>query len=267
MNNLFFPAMQELAERVAGSSHLLLCVDYDGTLTPIVEDPGSALLQAPVKDLLEALARRNDVDVAIISGRALRELQELVGVAGLIYAGNHGMEIRGPAFGFVEPAAKAVARALHELGLDLSRKLGHIQGALVEDKGLTLSVHHRRVAPVDAEGVWRTVLRAVEPMSDCFHVTPGAKVYEVRPLVHWNKGAAVGWIREKLGVAEALVIYIGDDATDEDAFAALSDNVVTIRVGDSAATTVAHYLLPSPAEVHGFLRWVHELVDEKKGER
>lgn len=133
----------------------------------------------------------------------------------------------------------------------------------VEDKGLTLSIHHRRVAPVDIEEVWHTVLRAVEPMSDFFHVTPGAKVYEVRPLVRWNKGAAVAWIREKLGIADALVMYIGDDATVEDAFAALSDSAVTIRVGDSAATTAAHYLLPSPAEVHGFLQWVYDLSQEK----
>ena len=104
-------------------------------------------------------------------------------------------------------------------------------------------------------------------MSDCFHVSHGAKVYEVRPLVRWNKGAAVAWIREKLARADALVMYIGDDATDEDAFAALSGNAVTIKVGDSAATTAAHYLLPSPAEVSGFLRWVHGLLQENKSER
>jgi trehalose-phosphatase len=267
MNNLFFPAMQEVAQRIERSPHLLLALDYDGTLTPIVDDPGRALLSAPMRELIQAMARRHDVDVALVSGRSLRDLQELVGIADIIYAGNHGMEIRGPAFSFIEPTAKAVARALHELGLELAKKLGHIHGVFVEDKGLTLSIHHRRVAPVDAEEVWHTVLRAVEPMSDCFHVTHGAKVYEVRPLVRWNKGAAVAWIREKLGIADALVTYIGDDATDEDAFAVLGDDAVTIKVGDSAATTAAHYLLPSPAEVRGFLHWVHVLLQEQRGER
>ena len=128
MNNLFFPAMQDVAERIARAPHVLLALDYDGTLTPIVDDPGRALLPAPTREVLEAMARRYDVDVAVVSGRSLRDLQHLVGVANVIYAGNHGMEIRGPAFSFIEPTAKAVAQALHELGLDLAKKLGHIPG-------------------------------------------------------------------------------------------------------------------------------------------
>jgi trehalose-phosphatase len=262
MINLYFPAMQEVADRVARAPHVLLALDYDGTLTPIVDDPGRALLQTPTREVIESMAQQGGVDVAIISGRALKDLQRLVGIPGLLYAGNHGMEIKGPALNFIEPTANVASAAMHELGLELAELLAHIPGVFVEDKGLTLSIHHRRVAPVDAEEVWRTVLGAVERVSDRFHVTPGAKVYEVRPLVRWNKGAAVTWIREQLRIPDTLVIYIGDDFTDEDAFAALSRIAVTVRVGDSA-TTAAHYLLPSPAEVHAFLSWVHELLQEK----
>jgi trehalose-phosphatase len=112
MNNLFFPAIQAVAEHTTRAPHLLLGLDYDGTLTPIVEDPSRALLKAPTRHLLESMARRNDMDIAIISGRALGDLQKLVSVPNVIYAGNHGMEIRGPAFSFVEPAANAVTQAL-----------------------------------------------------------------------------------------------------------------------------------------------------------
>lgn len=263
MTNHFFPGMQEVGERVHQAPRVFLALDYDGTLTPIVDDPADALLAAPMRQLLGELARRRDVDMAIVSGRALADLQDVAGISGPIYAGNHGMEINGRGISFVEPVAHASAQALHEIRRDLTEKLRHIPGALIEDKGLTLSIHHRRVAPIDAAEVWQTVLRAVEPLSDRFHVTPGAKVYEVRPLVRWDKGAAVKWIKERLGLRDALVMYIGDDATDEDAFVALDGSAVTIKIGDSAATTAARYLLPSPAEVYGFLQWIHELLQEK----
>jgi trehalose 6-phosphate phosphatase len=260
---LFFPGIQDIGNRILASSHALLALDYDGTLTSIVDDPAQALLAPPVRQVLAELARRSDVAVAIVSGRALVDLQELVGILDLIYAGNHGMEISGPSMRFIEPGAQASAQAFGELAVELANKLRHISGAFVEDKGLTLSIHYRRVAAVDAEEVSHTVRRAVEPVKDRFHVTTGSKVYEVRPLVPWNKGAAVTWIMERLEIPDALVIYIGDDATDKDAFAALRGNAVTIKVGDTAAATTAHYRLPSPADVYDFLRWTNDVLQMK----
>jgi trehalose-phosphatase len=254
--------MQEVGERIRGSAHLLVGLDYDGTLTPIVDEPAHALLPTSMRQAIWALTRRDDVAVAVISGRSQGDLQELVGIPGVIYAGNHGLEISGPGLSFIEPGARAASQDLHNLAQTLARKLHHIQGALVEDKGLTLSVHHRRVAAVDGEEVWRSVHEVVASQRDRFHVTLGDKVYEVRPLLRWNKGSALAWIKERLNKPDSLVIYIGDDKTDEDVFQALGEEAVTMRVGDSVPTA-ARFLVPDPATVQQFLHWVNELREKE----
>lgn len=263
MTETFFPAMHGVAEPIRQAEHLLLGLDYDGTLTPIVDDPALALLSKAMRQLIWALTQRDDITVALISGRAQADLQKLVGIPGAIYAGNHGLEISGPGVSYLEPTARAAMSKLHALGQDLAKKIGAVQGAFVEDKGLTLSVHHRRVAPVDAAEVCRVVHQTVATHEE-FHITLGDKVYEVRPRVSWNKGSAVSWIKMQLGKPDTLVIYVGDDATDEDAFQSLGDGAVTIRVGDLAATS-ARFLLPDPATVQHFLEWILELRSGESG--
>ncbi|HZZ82120.1 MAG TPA: trehalose-phosphatase [Gemmataceae bacterium] len=267
MTSNFFPAMRPLEDQVQRAGHVLFALDYDGTLTPIVEDPMHAVLPPPTRELLGSLARFKDVSVAIMSGRIIKDLRELVALNELIYVGNHGVEIEGPRFRFTEPAASVAAPELHQLGIDLAEILSHIPGAVVEDKGLSIGIHHRQVAPVDAEEVWQRVLRAIDPIKDRLQLTAGAKIYEIRPRVSWNKGDTVNWIRNRLELPNTLVIYAGDDITDEDAFAVLGNDAVTIKVGDSAATTTAQYLLPSPAEVHGFLHWMHDMIEEKTSKK
>ncbi len=241
-------------------------LDYDGTLTPIVDEPAHALLPTHTRAAILALTRRDDVSVAIVSGRTYEDLQELVGVPGVIYAGNHGLEISGPGIGFIEPAARAASRELHILAQNIAKKLHHIQGAYVEDKCLTLSVHHRRVASVDADEVFRLVHEIVNTQNDRFHVLSGNKVLEIRPQVRWNKGAAITWIKDQVGKPGTLVVYIGDDTTDEDAFRALGDAAVTIKVGDTAKTA-ARFFLADPETVQHFLQWVIELRAEMATEK
>jgi trehalose 6-phosphate phosphatase len=258
MNNPYFPGMQGVGERILRANNLLLGLDYDGTLTPIVDEPAHALLPTPMRQAIWALTQRDDVAVAVISGRAHGDLQDLVGIPGVIYAGNHGMEISGPGMSFIEPDAKASSQDLRILAQILAKKLRHIPGTLVEDKGLTLSVHHRRAAPVDGEEVWRTVHEVVASRRERFHVTLGDKVYEVRPRLRWNKGSAIAWIKGRIHKPGTLVIYIGDDTTDEDVFQTLGEEAVTVRVGDNAKTA-ARFLVPDPATVQHFLQWVSEL--------
>jgi trehalose-phosphatase len=267
MSHLHFPGMNDIRDRIFTAPCVLLGLDFDGTLTPIVDDPAHARLAPAVRDTLCELANRDDVDVAIVSGRALKDLKERTDIPTVICAGNHGMEIDGPSLHYVEPIAHASTPMLHAIALDLIERLRHIADVVVEDKGPTISIHYRRANPVDVEQVWGTVLAAVEPVRNRFRVTHGAKVYEVRPLVRWDKGAAVRWIQDQLDKGNSLVIYIGDDATDEDAFSTLGANAVTIKVGNTATATSACYLLPSPAEVHQFLRWVNQLLTEKRGDQ
>jgi trehalose-phosphatase len=249
-----FEALPEIGERLAQAPHLLLCLDFDGTLTAIAKDPERVFLSPRMKLIVQALGNCVNTSVAVISGRDRADLQARVDIPGLIYAGNHGLEISGPGFIFVEPSAVSHRSALQELATGLTRRIQGIPGAVVEDKGLTVSVHYRQVAPAAWEEVRQVTHSVLANASHPFLLIPGDKVFEIRPRVYWNKGTAVGWIKEQVRQPEALVMYIGDDVTDEDAFTVLAGDI-TVKVG-SSVETAAHYQLDGPGDVQRFLEWL-----------
>jgi trehalose 6-phosphate phosphatase len=257
MRQHLFDVLQEIGERIARAPHLLVCLDFDGTLAEIVAHPADARLDPETRRVLTALADRADVTVAIISGRARADLLTRVDVSGLIYAGNHGLEISGPGLVFIEPTAAECRTELQALAAELSARLNGIPGALVEDKGLTLTVHVRRVSAEQHEDVRRLVHSALANSKHPFQLTLGDRIYDVRPRVPWDKGVAVGWIREQIGRPDSLAIYLGDDATDEDAFAALREEI-TVRVGTNGETA-AQFRLKDSADVRQFLSWLTTL--------
>jgi trehalose 6-phosphate phosphatase len=254
MSQRLFDALHEIAPRVAQAPQLLLCLDYDGTLTEIVDDPAKAFLDPATHDIVARLAGLENITVAIVSGRARSDLLARIELPGLIYGGNHGLEISGPGFLFIEPTAAGSRDQLHTLAKELTNRLSGIPGALVEDKGLTLSVHDRRVPAEHLDEVRRLVHATLANSRHPFQLTPGDRIFDIRPRVPWDKGVSVSWIRKQVGHPDALVIYLGDDATDEDAFAALRDGI-TVKVGPNEET-VARYRLDSCHEVRQFLQWL-----------
>jgi trehalose 6-phosphate phosphatase len=259
-------ALAEIRERVRKAGALSLFLDFDGTLAPIVNDPADAWLGPEVRRRLTALAARDDTLVAIVSGRALADLRLRVGIASAIYAGNHGLEISGPDIGgkpvcFVEPCAFARREPLRRICDNLTAALAHIPGARVENKVLTASVHYRQAAAGETHHITEIVHRELARGSGLsqgrhFHVNHGKMVLEIVPRTGWHKGAAVGWINARLAMPGAQSIYIGDDRTDEDAFARMTEEI-TVRVGRSAGTS-ARYFVKDPARVHAFLEWLSE---------
>ena len=257
MTKHLFDHLSEISSAVDAARYVLLFLDFDGTLAPIFEDPNSALMPAETRKALVNLAARRKFSLAIISGRALADLKERVGLPNLIYAGNHGLEIDGPGLHFVEPDAARCIRALGELARYVRGRLHGIPGVVVENKVLTASVHFRRTPANRLWDVEQLVYSAVESTGNLFQVTRGLEVFEIRPRVNWHKGEAVKWIREALGMHDALPIFVGDDITDEDAFAALSDGI-TVSVG-RAKVTSARFHLDQQKEVQEFLLWMSEL--------
>jgi len=249
-----FDNLLEIGARIGCAPHILLCSDFDGTLAPIVAEPSAAGLSLPIRRVLQKLAACERISLAIVSGRELSKLRKHVSVPGLIYAGNHGLEISGDGFFFIEPTAASSIERLERLAADLGRRLQHIPGAIVEDKGLTLSIHDRLVAEEDRRKVFDIVCAAVRSARPALKLTAGNRVHEVRPQVEWNKGVAVRWIAEKISKPGSLLIYLGDDVTDEDAFAALPEGI-TVKVGNQRPTA-AHYQLDGPQEALKFLEWV-----------
>jgi len=242
----------------------LLLLDYDGTLTPIVERPELAILSPDMKELLKRVSRH--YTLGIISGRSLADVKGLVGLEGIYYAGNHGFEISGPGVKLIKPEAERVRPILVKLCEELREKLGNIEGAIVEDKGSTASVHYRLVAEEEFEHLKNIFKEAVGPHIDsgAVKVTQGKKVFEIRPNVEWDKGKAVLWISGVVDPkGELKPIYVGDDRTDEDAFLALKEKGVTILVSEGLIKSNAKYFVKNVDEVKTFLERLINLQTQK----
>jgi trehalose 6-phosphate phosphatase len=249
-------ARPEIAARIERSASILLGLDFDGTLTPLVAHADEAVLSDSVRALLARLSRVDQVAVMIVSGRSLPDVTGRVGLPGLIYAGNHGLEIEGRGLAFLEPTAAACAAALDRITSDLRTTLADWPGVLVEAKRLTTSVHYRLVPDERWDDLARIVHEraAADPLQ--FVLTSGHRVWEIRPRVAWHKGHALDWTSRHLGEhANRLIFYLGDDRTDEDAFASLPD-AITVKIGDHRSPTRAHYWLPDPESVCRFLDWL-----------
>ncbi len=258
-----------IIEKIQNARQVLFLSDFDGTLTPIVEKPELADLSEPTRSLLRELTSQRHFSVGIISGRALVDLKEKVNIKGIVYAGNHGFEIEGPGLKFVNPIVDEMKPFFRVIRQVLFMTAGTIKGVLVEDKGITLSVHYRQVDEEKAEYVQNLVERAISgPASrGMFRMTSGKKVYEVRPKVNWDKGKAIRLLMKKYGRggwnSGLLPFYVGDDITDEDGFQMIEKygNGVTIHVGEQYKSSSARYFLKSPDEVRIFLG---RLLDFKK---
>jgi len=244
----------EVGDRIRTANFISLFLDFDGTLVPIAPLPEYPRLDAGIARTLNLLSRQESLLTTIISGRAIEDLYARVRLERLIYAGNHGLEIFGRQLRFVEPLASARRGQLEALSEELLLALGSIPGAIVENKGLSASVHCRTATEEDRVEIQRVVYACAARYSALFHVNPGRKVFDIVPRTDWHKGRAVQWINQHLGESGQLDIYLGDDVSDEDAFCVLPE-AITIRVGTSGETC-ARYRLPDPAAVHEFLVWL-----------
>lgn len=234
-----------------------LFLDYDGTLVALCERSSDATLSPQTRRLLQACARRPDTDVAIVSGRAMEDLRALVPIRSLTLVANHGLEIVGPELKpFRHPDIPHYLGRLTTLAAELNNVAP--PGAVVENKGATLTFHYRNVEPTRqaeiAEEARRIITRAG------FMARNAHKAVEARPPIGWDKGQAVlHVVRSRYGPLwseQVRVVYVGDDETDEDAFRILAGLGVGFRVGSAEAPTYAARRLPGVAAVTSLLRWL-----------
>lgn len=258
-----FDCWEAIKKEIRGRQ-IFLFLDYDGTLVPIADTPAQAAISEQTKKLLERLSAHRRLKVAIISGRALSDIKKVVGVKGIFYAGNHGLELEGPKIKFrsqVSPGLKSVIREVYKKMLN---GLSKIRGALIEDKGLTISAHYRLVDSKDRGRFLSKFCEITAPYAaqNKIKINQGKKVYEIRPPVDWNKGRVVLWLLARqqflLGEDKVFPVYIGDDITDEDGFRALKNKGLTIFVGEPKASE-ADYYLKGPREAIGFIKQILEL--------
>jgi trehalose 6-phosphate phosphatase len=259
-------ALESIAEIKARlkNKRVALFLDYDGTLTPIVRRPEMAVLSEDMRETVRELTGK--IFVAVISGRDLADVRELVGIPSLCYAGSHGFDISGPEGKHLEyqkgrnfrPQLKKAEQKIRSL-------IKAIAGAHVESKKFSFAVHFREVPAKDEPKIEKFVDEVIAEFSG-LRKSPGKKVFEIQPDLDWDKGKALLWLLESfdLNSTDVLPVYIGDDFTDEDAFRALTDKGIGMVVAENNRTSAARYRLNNPEDVQRFLQ---ELGSMSKGEK
>lgn len=216
----------------------LLMLDYDGTLAEIVPDPEKAFPHPEVPTLLHALRER--YPVYLVTGRSVASLSALLNVQGLEVIGVHGMEA-----GRLGEAATPLVAENDLAALQTARKqLPAISGLKVEDKSLAIALHYRNVDKVGVDAL-RTWSEIAPPSLDRLW---GKMVLELRPH-GYSKGRAAARLAAEH--PHAVPLFIGDDTTDEEAFAALPQGL-TVKVGEGK--TQAQARLPDVEAVVSYLK-------------
>jgi trehalose 6-phosphate phosphatase len=186
--------------------------DIDGTLAPIVPTPDMSEVPEEIKDLLRRLSERYLL-VAGISGRKSEEALDLIGLEDVVYFGNHGFEILRDGEVEMIPEALPYLEKVQELE-NLAREELAPQGAFVEEKGITASIHYRNAPPEVGEKCVEFARREGERLG--LRITVGRGVVEARPPIRADKGTAVRTLIEEYSPERAM--FLGDDTTDLDAF-------------------------------------------------
>jgi trehalose-phosphatase len=243
--------MKDILQDSTRGGQIFLLLDYDGTLVPIRKAPDLAVLWPSRRRLLEQLSQ--NAFVCIVSGRSLVDIQKLASIKNIAYIGNHGLEISYRGRRWIHPEAKRIKPILKDILERIRQEAGDWPGVLIEDKGLTGSIHYRRLAAPLPKKLRDIIEHEVQLKNRELKSTEGKKVLEIRPNIKWDKGRGVRELMRWLDVNEpALRIYIGDDQTDEDAFRALRRSDITILVG-KRRDSHARSRLPNVQAVWKFL--------------
>lgn len=248
----------QLKELVA-ARRTAVFIDFDGTLSEIVDRPDSATLVHGAADALRALAAR--CPVTVISGRDLSDVRERVNIQNVWYAGGHGCELLGPdGVHHENTPATGVVDTLSRAAACLAEALKGVSGVTVEHRRFGVAVHYRNA---DDQAVDRVLARVRRyGRSANLRTSLGRKVIELLPNITWDKGTALDWVLSHIdgrddGPPAVLPIYIGDDLTDEDAFDAVQLDGVGIVVRhaeDGDRPSAAVFSLENPSAVCEFIR-------------
>jgi trehalose 6-phosphate phosphatase len=235
-----FSILSDFERLVHSKSQLFLATDFDGTLCPIVDAPAAVKVPRRTVEVLRELAATDGITVSVVTGRSLADIQERLPLDA-IYAGNHGLEISGKGLHFRHPRAEAARELLAHVCEGLEVSVESWDGAWVENKGLTATVHYRRVKEADQNTLALAIRAHMQRFDAAFGVRGGRKAIEIYPRAGWGKGDAVQYIREQLRLGNALCICIGDDETDESMFAMFPDDL-SIRVTLETRSRANYYL-------------------------
>ncbi|KAK7389822.1 hypothetical protein VNO78_25116 [Psophocarpus tetragonolobus] len=276
---------------IAEGKEIVVFLDYDGTLSPIVDDPDNAYMSDAMRAAVREVAYC--FPTAIVSGRCKDKVYEFVKLKNIYYAGSHGMDISTPLGSSKYEDQKHQIKAVDEKGNHivhfhpakeflptiqeiikvLKEKTRRIKGSMVEDNKFCVTVHYRCVKNEEDVGVLKEIVESSMKDYPSFHISRGRKIMEIRPKINWDKGRALLYLLGTLGFDNynnVLPIYLGDDRTDEDAFKIIRHigRGFPIVVSSIAKETEASYSLRDPSDVLAFLiclaKWKKDMSQKTK---
>lgn len=272
------PVTADTAAAVARSAEVLarrpsaLLFDFDGTLSELVDDPADARIERRAEAAIRKLTKLVDV-VAIVTGRAVSDVQTRLDTSELIVVGNHGLEwvVRGEhkQHDAGLQATRAVRSTLSEIRERLVRD-SLAQGVIFEDKELSASIHYRMAPNQKQVGSVLIPLARRVATSHGLRVTEGKLIVELRPEAEVSKGTAMHQLQEQLGLAS--MVFLGDDLTDVDGFRSLRalreagtiESLAVGVLGRDSHPDVALVADVGVAEVRGVAQYLEQLIVQLK---
>jgi trehalose 6-phosphate phosphatase len=256
-----FCNLEKIFLKLKQADRLVVFLDYDGTLSPISSCPNKAALPNLTRKTLKDIVKNKKITVSIISGRMLKQVKKMVGIKGIYYAGCHGLEMENNALACFSGKLKKAKIIIKHAKLELKKSLKDsmfLRHVKIEDKGLALGLHYRRAKKHDIKRIRKIFYATIKPymLSKDIVLEKNKKVLEIKPNINWDKGSYCIYFLSKIkcGHKKVLPVYIGDDKTDESAFAALKGEAITVFVRGERKTSLAKYYLDSTSEVRKFLK-------------
>ena len=251
-------------KRFKNDQKTAIVTDVDGTISQIAPTPGEAVLSPPMKDVILRLSEKFQM-VAVVSGRPVEDVKRMIGIEGLLYVGNHGMEYMKNGRIHVDEDTKRYIQSINEAACKIKKEEScNAEGVLLEDKGLCFSIHYRLCKDPNAREILLNALKDMEELKG-LQIKEGRKIIEIRPPTGYDKGKILERIIHENNISRLL--YLGDDVTDSDAFQKLNElksqgkvdaESIIIISGEipSKIKEEASYFLESVDDVQRFFEWL-----------
>ena len=254
----------KIKEKLKSGKKLLLMLDFDGTISPIVPTPELAYLPAETRAYLKKINKF--FPVIIISGRSLDVVRKKVGVEDFVYAGSHGLEWLIGEKIKCKKVSKHIIKDLEKIEEDFKILAFKYPKLIIEKKLFSVALHYRFVSTQKLSNFKKDLKSLLKNVSENHNLKLfwDKKTVDIVPQLNWNKGSVVNLIQKhfkKKFKKEIFSIYIGDSKTDEDAFRVIGEKGITIRVGKSNKSS-AQYYLKNQEQVVKFLNWMVKNVAE-----
>ena len=258
--------LHQISNRVKEADEVLLFLDYDGTLVSFKNRPQDVVTSDEVKTVINSLLQNQKYTVIIVTGRTFNEIKQLLDIDRLSFAALHGLQIElSNGKNYIWKPKDNIRKILENIKKLTEDKFQNEKGIYLEDKELALAFHYRMLAEGKIQDVLKRFIKIIKTVdtSNCLDILHGAKVVEIRPA-GWDKGKAVELIMNKVAKSKNLLaLYIGDDATDEDAFEQIEKQGITVFVANKTnRSTSAKYWLKDTDDVFMFLGYLSTLKKE-----